>query len=172
MVTLKEWMEVVDYRITEGSNYLWNCYGPNSYSLDSWDGRHGGGSSFTVIFDTRTQEVYEVQAHDYDNNRAYRVINPNYDGAMFAEAGLKKVNKNEAWEGVDYTDLESDDDWIQKALAIFAGEDYDTRVTIPLNLDDDDLLHLMKMAHEADLTFNEYIENVLRDQIEYIKATT
>lgn len=164
MITLKEWMEVVDYRITEGSNYLWDCYGPDSYSLDSWNGVHDG-HSFSIIFDTKTQEVYEVQSHDYKNSRAYRLCNPKTYLGMEIEAGNRGVNKKEAWENVDYVDLESDDDWIQKGLAIAAGEDYDTRVTIPLELDDVDLLTLMKMAHARDLTFNEFVEDVLREQL-------
>lgn len=169
MITLKEWMEVVDYRVTEGSNYLWDCYGPNSYSLDSWSGNQDG-HSFSIIFDTKTQVVYEVQSHDYKNNRAYRLCNPDTYISMEIEAGNRGINKQEAWEDVNYIDLESDDDWIQKALAIAAGEDYDTRVSIPLDLDDDVLLKLMKMAHERDLTFNEFVEGVLREQLGLLVA--
>ena len=169
MITLKEWMEVVDYRITEGANYLWDCYGPDSYSLDSWDGDHDG-RSFSIIFDTKTQVVYEVQAHDYRNQRAYRLCNPGYQIGMEIEAGNRGINKKQAWDEVDYVDLESDDDWIQKAIAIAAGEDYDTRVSVPLDLDDDVLLKLMKMAHERDLTFNEFIEGVLREQLGLLVA--
>lgn len=164
MITLKEWMEVVDYRITEGSNYLWDCYGPDSYSLDSWDGDHDG-RSFSIIFDTKTQVVYEVQAHDFKNQRAYRLCNPDTYLGMEIEAGNRGINKKQAWDEVDYTDLEDDDDWIQKAVAIASYEDYDTRVTIPMDLDDDVLLKLMKMAHERDLTFNEFVEGVLREQL-------
>ena len=72
MITLKEWMELVDYRITEGSEYCWQCYGPDAYSLDSWNGDQNG-YSFCIIFDNKTQVVYEVQAHDYVHNRAYRL---------------------------------------------------------------------------------------------------
>lgn len=169
MITLKEWMEVVDYRITEGSNYLWDCYGPNAYSLDSWNGEQEG-HSFSIIFDTKTQVVYEVQAHDYKNQRAYRLCNSAYQMDMEIEAGNRGINKNQAWDEVDYINLESDDDWIQKALAIAAGEDYDTRVTIPLELDDCDLLTLMKMAHERDLTFNEFVEEVLREQLGLLRV--
>jgi len=169
MITLKEWMEVVDYRITEGSNYLWDCYGANSYSLDSWNGDHEG-HSFCIIFDTKTHVVYEVQAHDYKNQRAYRLCNPETKVAMEIEAGNRGALKQEAWEEVNYVDLEDDDDWIQKAIAIAAGEDYDTRVSIPLDLDDDVLLKLMKMAHERDLTFNEFIEGVLREQLGLLVA--
>lgn len=169
MITLKEWMEVVDYRITEGSNYLWDCYGHNAYSLDSWNGEQEG-HSFSIIFDTKTQLVYEVQAHDYKNERAYRRCNPVTQLGMEIEAGNRGINKNQAWDEVNYVDLEDDDDWIQKAIAIAAGEDYDTRVSIPLDLDDDVLLKLMKMAHERDLTFNEFIEGVLREQLGLLVA--
>jgi len=168
MITLKEWMEIVDYRITEGSTFQWQCYGSNAYSLDSWNGDHNG-CSFSIIFDTKTQEVYEVQAHDFKNQRAYRIINAEYLSAMQNEANHRNSNKNEAWESVDYVDLEVDDDWIQKALAIAAGEDYDTRITVPLDLDDSDMLVLMKMAHERDLTFNEFVEDVLREQLNLLK---
>jgi hypothetical protein len=164
MITLKEWMEVVNYRITEGSNFMWDCYGPDSYSLDSWNGSQDG-HSFTVIFDTKTQVVYEVQSHDYRTQRAYRLVNPDFASERDIESTDRNVSLNQAWDEVNYVDLESDDDWFQKALAIEAGEDYDTRVTIPLELDDTEMFTLMKMAHERDLTFNEFVEEILREQL-------
>lgn len=160
MITLKEWMELVDYRITEGSNYGWRCYGGNAYSLDSWNGDQDG-SSFTVIFDNKTQTVYEVQAHDYANQRAYRRINPDYLEAYTQEASQRDSWMSEAWDDVDYVDLETDDDWLEKAEAIFAGEDYDTRVQVPVDFSDEDLLEYMKMAHDMDITFNQFVEQAL-----------
>jgi len=164
MITLKEWMEVVNYRITEGSDFMWDCYGPNSYSLDSWSGSQDG-HSFTVIFDTKTQVVYEVQSHDYRTQRAYRLVNPDFASERNIESADRNVALNEAWDGVNYIDLEEDDDWFQKALAIEAGEDYDTRVTVPLDLDEHEMFTLMKMAHERDLTLNEFVEEILREQL-------
>ena len=73
---------------------------------------------------------------------------------------------NQAWDDVDYVDLESDDDWIQKALSIKAGEDYDTRVSIPLDLPESELFALMRAAHERDITFNQLVEEALRAAIE------
>jgi hypothetical protein len=49
---------------------------------------------------------------------------------------------DEAWDDTKWVDLEADDDWIQKALAIVAGEDYDTRVSVPMNFSDEELLQL------------------------------
>ena len=165
MITMKEWMELVDYRITEGSNYGWQCYGSNVYQMDSWNGNIDG-HSFSIVFDTRDQTVYEVQAHDYVHNRAYRMINEDFLKKMKKEAKRRDVDKDEAWDDVNYIDLEVDDDFIQKCLAIRAGEDYDTRVSIPLDFSDEELLQYMKMAHERDITFNELVEEALRQAIE------
>lgn len=165
MITMKEWMELVGYRITEGSAYSWQCYGSDAYSLDSWNGDHDG-HSFTVIFDTGDQTVYEVQAHDYVHNRAYRMINDDFQKKNRKEAKRRDVNKDQAWDDVDYVDLEIDDDFIQKCLAIQAGEDYDTKVTVPLDLEDDQVFELMRMAHEQDITLNQLVENLLRDVID------
>jgi hypothetical protein len=164
MLSLKEWMVIVDYRITEGSTYGWECYGYNAYCLDSWNGDHDG-HSFTVIFDTKTQEVYEVQAHDFRNDRAYRIIHPNYAPKHMMEVAGRGVD-DVAWEDVEYVDLEADDDFMQKALAIAAGEDYDTRVSVPLDFTDEELLKYMTMAHERDMTFNQFVEEALRNAIE------
>lgn len=157
MITLKEWMEIADYRITEGSDY--NGFGDNVYALSSWNGDQNG-YSLEVIFNTRTQEVCVVEACDYKNQRAYRLINP-----AFNNVDMDK----EAWDDVKWVDLEEDDDWIQKAQSIIAGEDYDTRVSIPLDLPDEELFELMKQAHENDVTLNYHIESILRNALDKLR---
>ena len=171
MINLKEWMEIVNYRITEGSAYGWQCYGHDAYMLDSWNGEHDG-HSFTIIFDTKTQVVYEAQAHDYVHNRAYRMINEDYRKKNKKEARRRDVNKDEAWDDVRYVDLDVDDDFIQKCLAIRAGEDYDTRVLVPIDFTDQELLAYMKLAHERDITFNQFVEEALRLAIADAKTIT
>ena len=171
MITMKEWMELVDYKITEGSEYGWSCYGPNAYTLDSWNGVHGaGGYSFSIVFSTKSQKVYEVSMCDYTNDRAYRMINPKNQEKHRKEALARDVNLNEAWDCVDYVDLDVVDDFIQKALAIRAGETYDTRVQVPVDFSDEELLQYMKLAHERDMTFNELVEEALRHAIAEVEA--
>ena len=172
MITMREFMELVDYKITEGSSYLWNCYGHNAYCLDSWNGVHGkGGYSFSIVFSTKTQKVYEVSVCDYTNDRAYRMINPDYIKKFNKENVIRGLDRNCAWDDIKFIDLETVDDFIQKALAIKAGESYDTRVELPLELDDETSFKLMKMAHERDITFNQMVEEVLRTVIDAKKVS-
>jgi len=152
MITLKEWMELVDYKITEGSDYYTNIEG--LYCLTSWNGEQDG-YSFFVAFDPKDdQRVYVVEACDYKNNRAYRLKDPRIE------------MENKAWDDVDFVDLETDDDFIQKALAIKESKDYDTRVLVPLDLEYDLMFELMKKAHEKDITLNQMVEEILLEVID------
>jgi hypothetical protein len=171
MITIKEWMELTDCKITEGSSYGWTCYGPYSYSLDSWNGVHNdGGYSFSITFSTKSQKVYEVSVCDYTNNRAYRMINPKFQAKHRKEAMERAVNPNEAWDEVDYIDLEVDDDFIQKCLAIKEGEPYDTNISVPIELPDNLLMFAFKAAHDADMTFNAWMNQMLRDFVNKVEA--
>lgn len=154
MLKLMDWMELVDYKITEGSEYFASLKenSPRLFSLSSWDGKQEG-SSFFVAFDVKTQEVYSVEAHDFKNRRSYRIKHPDLDV------------DNIAYDGVDFVDLESDDDFIQKAVAIKNGQQYDTRVSIPIELPDDELFALMKLAHERDMTFNQLVEEAISEAL-------
>ena len=166
---MKEWMEVVGYRITEGSDYTWECFGTHAYTLDSWNGDHNG-HSFSITFDTKTQEVFEVMAHDYLRSRAYRMINPDYVKKHKKECKRRDCNLDEAWEDVNYVDLEVDDDFIQKCLAIRAGADYDTSVSVPLDLPDDLLMFAFKAAHAENMTFNDWMNKMLRGFIDKVET--
>ena len=164
-MTMQRWMEAVGFRITEGSTYGWQCYGPNAYMLDSWNGEQDG-HSFSIVFDTKDQTVYEINAHDFTNQRAYRWVADSWRSAMQADAANRSVMEKQAWDEVDYVDLEVLDDMFEKIEAIAAGEPYDTRVQVPIDLPDEDLFMLMKMAHERDITLNQMVEQVLRLAIE------
>ena len=164
---MKEFMELVDHKITEGSDYGWQCFGPNSYQLSHWNGVHGkGGWSANIVFSTKSQKVYTVEVCDYTNDRAYRIINPDYVKKYNKESKDRGELGNQAWDGIDFVDLEVDDDFMQKFLAIKAGQDYDTRVQVQVEFSDDELLTYMKIAHDRDITFNRLVEIALQDAID------
>lgn len=162
MITIKDFNQITDHRVTEGSKYCWNCYGPNAYYLDYCNGDYAKGFGVTVIFDTNTQQVYEATVCDYKNNRAYRKIDPNFVSNYRNEAETRQSSPNQAWDNVDYIDLELDEDFLEKAKAIANGVDYDTRVMITIDLPSDTLFELMIQAHERDITVNQYVEKILK----------
>jgi hypothetical protein len=161
MLTLPEFLELIDHRITGGDEYQWQCYGNLAHTIDS----DGANHSFSVVFDRDDQEVYEVTVCDYANNRAYRMIDPDFKSGHDNEAAARNVPANQAWDDVLYVDLDADDDFIQKGLAIRDGKPYDTRVQLDLDLDDDLLFGLMKLAHQQDITLNQLVEQILREAI-------
>lgn len=175
MITLKDFTEVTGYRITEGSEYCWKCFGPNAYRLDSWSGAWNNtteGYTISIVFDTVTQTVYEVEAFDYGRDRAYRWMNPEYKLAHDTEACEREIDAREAWDEVRFVDLEVEADFWTKARAIVANEEYDTRVQVEVDFDDDVLFAALKVAHERDITFNQLVEEVLREQIDKLNSTT
>ena len=157
MISLKDFMEVVGYRITEGSDY-WGYEGRN-YSFTYWNGDQDGCSA-SVVFNTDTQEVLVAEVCDYQRERAYRLLSPNIQ---------PDVSDTEAWDSVKWTDLETEEDWMSKARAIVNGEEYDERVSVPIDFSDEELLKYMIMAHEKDMSFNEFVEEALRNAIEEFK---
>lgn len=159
-------MESVNYRITEGSDYGWACYGHNAYTLDSWSGDNDTGYSASIVFDTSTQTVYEMDVCDYSASRAYRWIHPDFRLAHCAEARKYGSYHTQAWDDVHYIDLEVSKDMLQKTSAIVRGESYDTRVEVPFDVEDNIILSAALEAHKQDITLNQYIERILRSMIE------
>ena len=162
MITVKDWMECVNYRISNGSDFQWQCFGPNAYLIESWDGDHEGVSS-SVVFNTETQTFFQAEVHDMYTRRSYRYTNPDFIDAYMKECNDRGVDDT-AYDGVKFIDLEVEEEFLAKCRAIMNYENYDARVSIPIELEESELLELMKMAHERDITFNEFVEEVLRNE--------
>lgn len=160
-ISIKDFLEVINYSINDVYHYQWDCFGKSALSISA----ESNDYLITVIFDVLDQTVYEMNSHDYLLNKAYRMIHPEFRGDYFEEAKEKGVDGFNAWHDVNYIDLEVEEDMLEKSRAIFLGEKYDTRILIPLNLSEDEIFILMKNAHNLDLTFNKYVENLLIDFI-------
>ena len=154
------------HKITDGSEYLWNCYGDNIRTID-YTSKHACGY---VVFDTETHEVFEVSvspvAGAWDiEPKPYRYINPEYRMSYETEAEDRHVDPNVAWDDVKWVDLETEEDFAEKASKMFVGQPFDTRIQVPVELDNDTLLKLTMEAHKRDITLNKMIEEILRELI-------
>ena len=115
----------------------------------------GVGTAFSaVVFYTKTLEVLEYNVFDIENNRAYR---------LFASKKAQRLSDDDvAFDDVEFVDIDVPEDFWDKHNAIMAGvKDYDTRVSIPLELDQTELYQLMLQAHKQDITLNQFVINLI-----------
>jgi len=170
-MNLGEVNNALNHKIVSGSDYTWNCY-PNARYME-YESDH---AHISVIFSTVNQEVYEAEVSIkrdawIEDMRPYRWLNPDSKDFMIAESVQKNVDWQIAWDDVKWIDLDVYQDFIEKAVAIFNGKDFDKRVQMELDLDDDTLLKLAKGAHDRDITINKYIEEILQYTIDQYKST-
>lgn len=164
---LSEVCNTFDYRISGGSEYGWQCYGENARFLD-FESEFGHGS---VLFDSKDQTVFsaEISAKDDGEDNLptpYRWLNPVWKDAYLAECKEKNIEPNNAWDDVDWIDLEVEEDWHEKAKAIFNNTPFDRRIHVPINLDDSEMLALAMQAHKRDITLNKMVEILLQQAID------
>jgi hypothetical protein len=164
---LEDLNETFDHRISGGDYYLWHCY-PNARFLEY----KSNYADVSAIFNTETQEVYEVHVsvdiNTWDPDiRPYRWLNPEFKDAHDTEAKNRDIDPTVAWDDVKWIDLESADDFLEKALAIFNGDDsFDKRIQVPLDLNEDEILKIALMAHKRDITLNKMVEEIIQLAIE------
>jgi hypothetical protein len=153
--------ENLNHKIVGGSEYGWNCF-PDARYLDY----ESNFAHASIVYSTETQEIYQAEVTVKpeawpQDARPYRWLNPDYKEAFFSECKKRNVKKNKAWDDVKYIDLEVTEDFLEKANAIFKGKEFDTRVQVPIDLEDDVMLKLCMEAHKRDITLNKMVEEVL-----------
>ena len=169
MITLKDYLQAIDFKITGGSDYGWKCFGDNARYMDS-ESETLNEYSVHAVFDSVDQRVYCIEAWDYPNDRAYRWIDPAYIKKHMKACAKHNVDVYSACDTMNFTDLDCEADILEKARAIVLQEPYDERVQIQVDFSDEDLLQYMKLAHSMDITFNELVEQALQNAINEVNA--
>ena len=154
--------EALGHKITSGSEYHWHCYGPAVHFLD-YQSEYAHAS---VIYSAETQEIFQADVCSNDvNKKPYRWLNPDYKDELYIESEERKVDADLAWDDVKWVDLETEEDFLEKAAAIFNGETFDTRIQVPIDLDNDTMLQLAMEAHKRDITLNQMVVEILQQVI-------
>ena len=162
--------EALSHQITGGSDYHWNCF-PDARYLD-YESEY---AHVSILYSTIDQTVYQadtsikrdVWPNDERFDKPYRWTNPAFKDDYLNEAKERNVDPNQAWDEVKWIELETDEDFLEKAKAMFEGNYWDTRIQIPVDLDNDTILKLSMEAHKRDITLNKMIEIILQDMIEH-----
>lgn len=97
--TLGDYLNLINYKVNDGGDYLWKCFGPNAYQFE-----HDQPSKYNldVIFDTVDRLVYMVVFGTMDET--YQWINENYVEAY--QESYKKMQETLGFaddEIIDFT---------------------------------------------------------------------
>lgn len=166
MITIKEFLECINFSITDGEQFQWSCYGPNARYLEYWNNKHDDSVTVLAIFDTVDQTVYQIEAWDSVRNREYRWIDPDYKEAHRLEAVRRGTDPDESYDDRKFIEIEVEEDIIEKATSVYKGTEYDSRITISIELTNEEKFLLMEQAHERDITVNQYVEYILQQEID------
>lgn len=163
---LKVYLDVVDYRITDSFEHQYTCAKDNDILV--WCSSDDPIWSAEIAFSTKTNEVFELNVCDYKNNRYYRY----FPSISYREEYLEEERARTTFKldgDIEYTELDDEGDFMEKFDSIVHGKSYDTRIVVPVDIPDDVFLKIAKLAHEADLTFNEYCCKVLQSELDLQK---
>lgn len=166
-MNLQDFFDIVEYKISEGTPYLWKCFGDNAYILTS---NNDNDSAFEVCFDTKTQVVYEMEAYDFVNDRSYRWLNPDFKEALENEASSRGIEPRTSYDDVKFIDIEVEYDFLEKAKAIFNNEPYDTRIVIELDFSPEEIEILANLAEQKGVTVDKLVEQALIEQMALSEA--
>jgi hypothetical protein len=98
---LKDFLECTGYRVGATGEYGWDCYGNEAFFMDS---------SFrkfisSVVFDAKTQNIYEMTFVDETKSEPFRYSNPRFIDKHKKEAKKRGYRFSQAWDDVDYIEV-------------------------------------------------------------------
>lgn len=108
-IYLKDFLEAIKYQIGDGFKFLWDCYGDEAYGLNwqrgQWNNYKLDWASAGIVYDSKTQTVYEVSVWDDFSQKVYRWINPKYLNLVKKEYKSRGLNYKIAYDKVKYEEL-------------------------------------------------------------------
>ena len=160
-----------NYHISGGEQFMWKCYPDARYLTLSSE-----HAEVSVLYSTVDQTVYEATVDvapgvntdlaALEDVLVYRWMNPEWKEAHDIESVERGFDPKNAFDDIEWVDLEVEDDFLSKARNMFDGKfDFDKRVQVEIDLPDDLILFIAKQAHELDITFNQYISQLLEREL-------
>ena len=174
-MNINDIMNAFEYKFTGGSKYCWDCY-PNAQFVTFTS----DFAEVTAVCSVLDQTIYEVTVdimpHKWDEEsrakyRPYRWLNADWIFDYMSECDTRDIDFHNAYDDVNYIDLEVADDFLEKAKAIFNGDfDFDDRVVIQIDMTDEEFITIAKAAHKLDITFNQFVNQAVQSELDEINV--
>lgn len=161
MFTLKNFLDLVEDNCTvERFPCALECYGANTSIYSAYV-----TNDYECCVAVNDLGIRELNLYDYKNSRNYRWTVPEVEPLRDAELLLAGLDPKLVDDDQEFIDLIMIEDMIEKMTAINAGEEYDTRITIPLELTDEEFILIARAAHKLDITLNEFMVQAIKEQL-------
>jgi hypothetical protein len=111
---LSDIVHAAQYRICGGTEYQWNCFGPNARFLEFCN--ITGLEVLDIVFDAKNQTVYEVSICPTEENplEHFIWINPDYRDKLFEESKKRNVDFLKAYDNVIFVEITDDHEVLNK----------------------------------------------------------
>lgn len=133
MSLFQEMIVAADYKISEGSEYLWKCYGPNARFLDF------KSEEFEIeadmVFDSKNQTVYSACL--FLKDKCYRWMNPDFIKAFKEESYDKNIDPRMAYEGTNFNECDVWSDFTEKVNQAFTTGQCSADILVSLEMTDE-----------------------------------
>lgn len=103
---LNEVLNAANGQVCGGSEFQWKCFGPNARFLELAD--INGEEVCNIVFDSKDQTVYEIEAYVNEDMLVYKWIDPHYLQALKDECVSRDIAFNDAYDEVEYTFIDTD----------------------------------------------------------------
>lgn len=103
--TIEDFLNTIDYKIGEGSNFMWSCFGQTAYQYTYTEYTktgYGYDFEFNMVFDTETRIVYVVEFCVVEGDKVYKCFNPEFKEAYDIEEKIK--SESLGFEPIEYED--------------------------------------------------------------------
>ena len=163
-VKLESFLKAIDYKVTEGYEPQWDCF-KGFYSLCS---EKEDEYTASVYFNKSTSKVVVIEYWDYTTDNYYRWVDRLFEPQYVEQHKQGGISYSTACDEAQWIDCFSNDilDKISRAVKGKSSNLVDFELELP----DDDLFALMKLAHQRDLTLNQMINEVLELAISFENA--
>ena len=161
---LKAFLEAADYKIADTDSYHWHCYGDHAKVIDC----EFGHASAYVVFNGKTQTVFEIAVVTDDDgpHSAYRWIAEGFRERYSKEAEVRNFDPNIYFDGRRWADTESFEDILEKVAAIRKGEEFDTRVVMSFDVDNETLELIEHAATIKGVTLEDFIVQAIQEVVD------
>lgn len=119
-------IEACGARVSGGTEYQWDCYGPNARYMDFAD--TDGLEYCSVVHDSKTYEVYQIDIHVPGYEQAFQWHEPKYLPRYLDECKARDIKPHEAWDDLVYQSVD-EETILQYAKDV--GETYYDNLPIP-----------------------------------------